>query len=331
MVEIKLVEKCRYKSPRAKLQKETHIFVINSPKSTFFNVNLTYFNSQLPRPSVIFSTFAVSKFINMQRNPKGHKGTFGHALLIAGQWGMAGASILAAEAALRSGIGKITVHTPLRNNDILQIAVPEAIIHHDCSPAYWTEPVATLSSYQAVAIGPGIGTHPDTANAFIHQLENISVPLVLDADALNILAQHPDAFQILPPVTILTPHLGEFHRIEAAVGLSPEELVKRFNIILVLKGHPTKIFYPNGTSVVCPYGNDGMATAGSGDVLTGVILGFLTQGYSPTNASRLGVFLHSYAGDLAANALGHHSMLARDIITFLPEAIKEKLGNEICL
>lgn len=264
----------------------------------------------------------------MNRPPTGHKGTFGHALLISGQWGMAGASILAAESCLRSGLGKLTVHIPVDNNDILQIAVPEAIVHHDLDPKHWTTPIDIIEGYQAIGIGPGIGTHIETAEALLRQLtflKDSSVPLVLDADALNILAKHPEAIATLPHNTIITPHPGEYGRLKDATGLIPMEMAKQHHLIVVLKGHPTQIYYPDGQIVECPHGNDGMATAGSGDVLTGIILGLLAQGYSLSDAARIGVFLHAIAGDLAADALGHHAMIARDIIKYLPQAFKTAL------
>lgn len=256
------------------------------------------------------------------RPEDGHKGTFGHALIISGQWGMAGASVLAAKACLRSGVGKVTVHIPRRNNDILQVAVPEAIVQHDASELRFTEAVST-KCYDAVAIGPGIGTHPDTQAALAKQLQNHGHSrLVLDADALNILAGQLSLFSLLPQETILTPHLGEYHRL-APEGTLPQEFARDHNVVLVLKGHPTRIYMPDGTSEKCPYGNEGMATAGSGDVLTGIIVALLAQGYSQREAAILGVFLHALAGDYAQKEKGSHSLIASDIIDALPHAFAE--------
>ena len=254
----------------------------------------------------------------------GHKGTFGHALLVAGSYGMAGAGILAGRGCMRAGVGKLTVHIPQRNNDIMQTALPEAILHHDEDDMRWTSmPVDTApgTAYNAIGIGPGIGTRQETSDAlhrFLESMAGCHVPMVLDADALNILSLHPDWLALLPQGTIITPHPLEYRRlVEAGACMD--------NGILVLKGHPTTITIPGGTPAqyVCPYGNDGMGTAGSGDVLTGIILGLLAQGYPPRDAALLGVGLHALSGDLAASELGQHSLIASDLIDNLPQAFKQ--------
>lgn len=254
----------------------------------------------------------------------GHKGTFGHALLVAGSYGMAGAGILAGRSCMRSGVGKLTVHIPQRNNDIMQTTLPEAILHHDEDDMRWTSmPVDTApdTAYNAIGIGPGIGTRQETSDAlhrFLESMAGCHVPMVLDADALNILSQHPDWLALLPQGTIITPHPLEYRRLlEAGACLD--------NVILVLKGHPTTITIPGNPSVKyeCPYGNDGMGTAGSGDVLTGIILGLLAQGYPPRDAAILGVSLHAISGDIASEALGRHSLIASDLTDYLPQAFKQ--------
>ena len=255
---------------------------------------------------------------------EGHKGTFGHALLVAGSYGMAGAGILAGRGCMRSGVGKLTVHIPQGNNDIMQTALPEAILHHDEDDMRWTSmPVDTAqgTTYNAVGIGPGIGTGQETSDAlhrFLKSMAGCHVPMVLDADALNILSLHPDWLALLPQGTIITPHPLEYRRlVEAGACMD--------NVILVLKGHPTTITIPGDTPAqyVCPYGNDGMGTAGSGDVLTGIILGLLAQGYPPRDAAILGVNLHAISGDIASEALGRHSLIASDITDYLPQAFKQ--------
>lgn len=254
------------------------------------------------------------------RPADGHKGTFGHALLIAGKYGMAGASILAARACLRSGVGKVTIHCPRRNNDVLQVAVPEAIVQHDTDDDCFTAPVIP-DAYDAVAIGPGIGTHVTTQHAFIKQLATLGTkPLVLDADALNILSLNKEQLRALPPLTILTPHLAEYRRM--ADEESPADFSRRLGIILLLKGHPTRIYFPDGRAYSCPWGNSGMATAGSGDVLTGVLCALLAQKYTPEEAALLGTALHSIAGDKASQSLGEDSVIASDIISHLPLAFR---------
>ena len=263
--------------------------------------------------------FTFANSLLKPRPQDGHKGTFGHALIIAGKYGMAGASVLAARACLRTGVGKVTVLCPHKNNDILQIAVPEAILRHDPSETLFSEAI-DIEAYDAVAIGPGIGTSTETALALHEQIKRIKEssqkrPLLMDADALNILSQNPSWADDIPDDTIITPHKGEQKRLrDADINLN--------KFIFVDKGHPTKILIPSQDIYTCPYGNDGMATAGSGDVLTGIITGLLAQGYDSESAAILGVTLHALAGDAATAALGAHSVIASDIIDFLPEAFK---------
>ena len=270
--------------------------------------------------------FTFANSLLKPRPQDGHKGTFGHALIIAGKYGMAGASVLAAKACLRTGVGKVTVLCPHKNNDILQIAVPEAILRHDPSETLFSEAI-DIEAYDAVAIGPGIGTSTETALALHEQIKRIKEssqkhPLLMDADALNIFSQNPSWTDDIPDGTIITPHKGEQKRLrDAGINLD------RF--ILVDKGHPTKIILPSKDIYTCTYGNDGMATAGSGDVLTGVITGLLAQGYEPQDAATLGVTLHALAGDAATAALGAHSVIASDIIDFLPEAFKIIRGTSM--
>lgn len=269
-------------------------------------------------------------FVSMlqPRMPFSHKGTFGHALLVAGKYGMAGAAVLAARACLRSGVGKLTVHTPQMNNDIVQMAVPEAVISHDESDETFTTPVDVLDSYSALGIGCGIGTASETATAFMEQIRRTHIPLLIDADGLNILATHKKWITLLPPQTVLTPHLAEFRRLaghtmdDGETLAMAKKMAVEHKIFIVLKGHYTAVCSPDGIISFNTTGNAGMATAGSGDVLTGVITALLAQGYLPEIACRLGVFLHGLAGDLAAEKLGEDSMVASDIIAYLPAAFR---------
>lgn len=255
----------------------------------------------------------------------GHKGTFGDAFLIAGRYGMAGAAILAARACLRSGVGKVTIHTPLKNNDILQASVPEAVLHHDTDECVFTSP-ANADCFQALAIGPGLGTDKRTALAFIEQVSHTAMPLVIDADAINILGDHRGWISQVPQNAIFTPHPGEMRRLGICNADSFSTLLEAVNMArqhafyIVLKGHYTAICTPEGQVFFNPTGNSGMATAGSGDVLTGIILALCAQRYTALNACRLGVFIHGLAGDLAARDLGGHSLTASDIIAYLPKA-----------
>lgn len=260
-----------------------------------------------------------------ERDPFGHKGTFGHGLLVAGRHGMAGAAILAARACLRSGIGKITVHTPARNNDILQISVPEAILSPGAGADILTDSLSS-EGYEAVAIGPGIGTEPATALAFIEQVRHTHVPLVIDADGLNILADHKGWMQQIPAGCILTPHPLEMrrmgnHSVDSYSTLHEAlEMAARLQCHILLKGHFTAICTPEGKVFFNPTGNSGMATAGSGDVLTGILLALLAQRYTAFQACLLGTYLHGLAGEWAARELGEASVTASDLIRYLPKA-----------
>ncbi len=259
------------------------------------------------------------------RDPFAHKGTMGHALLVGGSYGMAGAAVLAARACMRAGVGKLTVHTPRRNMPILQTTIPEAVIHTDREETTFSEAVPT-DDFQAVAIGPGLGTSEQTAIAMIAQLRRAQCPVVADADALNILAAKHAWMQQLPKGIILTPHAKELERMEGQCTDSYERLSKarmlaeRLQGYVILKGRHTAVCMPDGHIAFNTTGNPGMATAGSGDVLTGILLGLLTRGYTQRDACVLGVYLHGLAGDLAAQQLGEESLMASDIISYLPKA-----------
>ena len=257
-----------------------------------------------------------------------HKGTMGHALLFTGSYGMAGAAILAAKATLRSGAGKVTVHTPLCNNDILQVSVPEAILQHDAEDTFFSHNADT-EDFDAVAIGPGIGQNEDTAIALMSQIRRTQCPMVLDADALNILAQHKTWLNQLPADLIMTPHPAEFDRLVGRVSNgSHDRLAKARKMAedqkayIILKGHYSALCCPDGETVINSTGNAGMATAGSGDVLTGIITGLLARGYTRRAACILGMYLHGLAGDIAEEEVGEESLIASDIIRMLSEAFK---------
>ncbi len=260
------------------------------------------------------------------RNDFAHKGSMGNALIIAGCYGMSGASILATKACLRSGAGKVTAHTPKRNYEIMQISVPEAVLQMDSEETIFSEPVDT-GYFDALGIGPGLGTSEATAIAMIAQLRRTSCPIVVDADALNILASHRAWMQQLPKDIILTPHPKEFDRLagNASSNCSERlakacELAEHLQAYIILKGHYSALCYPDGKIDFCSTGNSGMATAGSGDVLTGIITGLLARGYHQADACRIGMHLHGLAGDLAAKDLGKESLVAGDIIRYLPKA-----------
>ena len=263
----------------------------------------------------------------MGRSPFAHKGQMGHALLIAGSYCMAGAAVLAARACLRSGVGKVTVNTPKRNIPVIQVSVPEAIVQNGTEETIFAEAVET-EGFDALGIGPGLGQSEQTAIALIAQLRRAQCPVVADADALNMLANHRAWLQQLPKGIILTPHPLEFDRLEGHSADTYERLNKacslaeRLKGYVILKGHYTAICYPDGHITFNPTGNAGMATAGSGDVLTGILTALLARGYKPDDACKVGVYLHGLAGDLAAADLGEESMLASDIIRYLSRAFK---------
>lgn len=257
-----------------------------------------------------------------------NKGMMGHALLIAGSYGMGGAAVLAGRACLRSGIGKLTVHTPRSNNLIMQIAVPEAVVQQDLEEAGFGEPVDT-GDYDVLGIGPGLGQNENTALALIAQLRRTQCPIVADADALNILANHRAWLQQLPKGVVMTPHPKEFDRMAGHSSDSYERLQKALDMAyklqayIIIKGHYSALCLPDGHVLFNTTGNAGMATAGSGDVLTGIITGLLGRGYKQLDACVLGMYLHGLAGDLAVEDLGMESLVADDLIKYLPKAFKK--------
>jgi ADP-dependent NAD(P)H-hydrate dehydratase / NAD(P)H-hydrate epimerase len=258
-----------------------------------------------------------------------HKGTFGHALLVAGGYGKVGAAILAAKACLRSGAGLITVHAPKCAYEILQISFPEAMVSVDEHEYSISSIQENLNRYSAIGTGCGIGTSKLAMYAIEELLEKTQVPVVLDADALNLLAGNPALLKKIPRDSILTPHPKEFERMFGKTKDSFEcnslqrEKASDLGIYLFLKGANTSVACPGGDCYFNSTGNPGMATGGSGDVLTGILTGLLTQGYSSHDASLLGVFLHGLAGDLAAGDLQHEALLASDIIRYLGKAFKK--------
>lgn len=261
------------------------------------------------------------------RSPFAHKGTMGHALMIAGSYGMAGAAILATKACLRSGAGKVTAYTPRQNVMMMQVAVPEAVIMVGDETSF-NEAVDT-SDFNALGIGPGLGQSEATAIALIAQLRRTQCPIVADADAINILANHRAWVQQLPKGIIMTPHPKEFDRLQGGCQDTYDRLSKALDLAdrlqgyVIVKGHNSALCLPNGHILFCPTGNAGMATAGSGDVLTGIITGLLARGYNQTEACALGMYLHGLAGDIAADRLGQESLIASDIIDHLHLAFKE--------
>lgn len=257
-----------------------------------------------------------------------HKGDFGKALIMGGSVGKMGAAILSARACLRAGIGLLSVQVPACGYQIIQTAVPEAMVVNETSDGYLCT-IPDLALFDAIGIGPGLGQHPETVALVSNLLENSTKPLVLDADALNILSIHSELIQILPAKSILTPHFKEFERLTGFKGngfdriKTLQDFAFRNKVIVVLKGAHTAIATPEGSVYFNSTGNPGMATGGSGDVLTGIITALLAQHYTPENAAILGVYLHGLAGDLAARKHGVYGLIPSDIVEALPKAFTE--------
>jgi len=265
------------------------------------------------------------------RNRFAHKGYFGHTLLIAGSRGMAGASVLAAKACLRAGTGLLTVHAPLANYSVLQTAVPEAMCDCDESETHFSS-FPDVSKYSVVAIGPGLGTHEESAKAFKQLLDSNEKPMVIDADALNLLAQQPELLDKLIPGTIITPHPGEFERLCGPSENSytrlqkAREMASHYNIYVILKGAYTVTVTPEGRCYFNSSGNPGMATGGSGDVLTGILAALMAQGYLSEEACLLGVYLHGLSGDIAVRRTSQEALIASDLIDYLGAAFRSLLS-----
>lgn len=267
-----------------------------------------------------------AKKILHKRQKYNHKGTFGHALLIMGSYGKVGAAILAARACLRSGVGLVSIHAPKCAYPILQISIPEAMVSVDRHEFFLSE-IPELKSYKAIGIGCGLDQRQTSAQALETLLEQSPIPLVLDADALNMIARN-ELHEKIPKDSILTPHPKEFERLFGATANSFEQnelqrtKAKELGVYIILKRAHTCIACPDGTCYFNSTGNPGMATGGSGDVLTGIITGLVAQGYASFEASVLGVYLHGLAGDLAMAELEQEALIAGDIVQYLGKAFK---------
>jgi NAD(P)H-hydrate epimerase len=270
--------------------------------------------------------------ILQKRNKFAHKGSFGHALLLSGSSGKMGAAVLAARAALRSGAGLVTARIPASGTDILQTAVPEAMVSADPGEKHLSA-LPDLNPYSSIGVGPGIGMESQTRNLVKLLIQESGLPLLFDADAINILAENKTWLGFLKPGSIFTPHPREFERL---VGKSRDQfdrnrLQREFSIkyqcYVVLKGAHTGITTPAGQCYFNSTGNPGMATGGSGDVLTGIITGLKAQGYDSLEACLLGVYIHGLAGDMAAERTGYESLIAGDIINLLGNAFQSLYGK----
>lgn len=259
-----------------------------------------------------------------------NKGDHGKALLIAGSYGKMGACILAARAALRSGLGLLTVHVPRSGYSIIQTAVPEAMAKVDAHENFFTHE-DSIENYTAIGIGPGLGQEQTTADGLINVLDQCK-PMVIDADALNILSTRKELYKSIPDGSVLTPHPKEFERLVGPWSDDFQRLEKQkqlaaeMNAIIVVKGAHTSIATPEGKVYFNSTGNAAMATGGTGDVLTGLLTGLLAQGYSSEDSALIGVYLHGLSGDLWVRERGLNSLIASDLIDQFPQAFRKIAG-----
>ena len=260
------------------------------------------------------------------RNRFAHKGKFGHALLVSGSYGKMGAAILCGKACLRTGAGLTSCHIPGCGYEMMQTVVPEAMVMTDFNSSIITKIEEDVSKFSCIGIGPGIGTASETKKLLYEIFDAYRQPVVLDADALNIISIDNKLLNKIPSHSILTPHPKEFERIFGKSSNDFERLqlaqqkAKELEVIIVLKGHHTLIATPGGKTYFNNTGNAGMAKGGSGDVLTGIITALVCQHYDPIQAAILGVYLHGLAGDLAAEKVSLEAMIASDVIDNLGEA-----------
>lgn len=258
------------------------------------------------------------------RGKFGHKGKYGHTLIIGGSYGKIGSVVLAAQGAMRIGAGLVTVFSPSCGYEILQISAPEAMVLTDTNREILTEIIPDFSP-DSIAVGMGMGTEEETIKAFREFLKTNNKPIVIDADGLNSISKNPDLLELLPKNSILTPHPGELKRLIGDWKNDYEKLEKARNfiqkndLILIIKGAYSTILSGKETYINST-GNPGMGTGGTGDVLSGIVAGLLSQHYDPLSAAILGVYLHGLAGDLAAEELTMEAMTAKDLIAYLPKA-----------
>lgn len=253
-----------------------------------------------------------------------HKGSFGRLLVVAGSAGKMGAAYLSAKAAMKSGTGLLTVHIPKIGYTAFQSLLPEAMVSLDKDELHSSE-IDSVKEFDTIAVGPGLGTDAKTKQLLKQLFTSFNKPMIIDADALNIIASERGMLELVPKGSILTPHVGEFHRLfgHHDNGLQRIEKMKKVaktrGLIIVLKGANSVLAMPNGDAFFNSSGNSGMATAGSGDVLTGVLAGLVSQGIETSKAAMLGVFAHGWAGDIAAKKVGKTSLMASDLLSALPK------------
>lgn len=266
-----------------------------------------------------------------------HKGHFGHGLLVAGSFGMAGASVMAAQGALRCGIGKLSILSPQCNRLILQTSVPQAMCVFDTSEFFWKGTIEQYEQYQAICIGPGIGTHEETLISIRYMFKRFkktNTPLILDADVLTLIGEERSLIDFIPDGSILTPHYGELERLVGRCSNHAEalkraiELAQEIKGTIIFKGWRSAIIHHDGNVYYNDSGNVGMATGGSGDVLAGMLLALKSQGYDSLSTALLGTYIHGKAGDMAAKDYSKIAMNALDIVEKIPDAWKKVLSTK---
>jgi len=322
-----------------KIIRASHTLTFQFPKRAFFYASNEKFVGDwhvLPiglHPEFIeeektnnyFVEKADCKTLLKHRKKFSHKGTFGHALIIGGSYGKMGAAVLAARACIKSGAGLVSAHIPACGYSIMQTAVPEIMCDIDTDDKIISDTV-DIKSYNAVGVGPGMGTDERTQKALKLLIQNCSCPLVFDADAITILSENKTWLAFISKNSIFTPHPKEFERLmgKSANEFERQQLQidfsKKYGVYIVLKGAHTCISTPAGDCYFNSTGNPGMATGGSGDVLTGIITGLLAQGYTSFESCLLGVYVHGLAGDLAAKRFGYEATTASEIITMTGKA-----------
>jgi NAD(P)H-hydrate epimerase len=329
----------QHSDPESPIVKPTYTLTFQFPKIAFFFAEneefvgefiildiglLSHFAETEPARNYYLTESYIRSIIR-PRKKFAHKGTHGHALLIAGYEGKMGAAVLSARSLLKSGAGLLTLQVPGCGYLVIQSAVPEAMVIPDKSTRYISES-NPADCYSAIGMGPGIGTEEETVLVLKNLLQSAVRPMVLDADALNILSQHREMLAQLPKHSILTPHVKEFERLteKAENDFERNRLQVEFSqinqVYVILKGAHTCITTPDGHCYFNSSGNPGMAKGGSGDALTGIITGLLAQSYGPLEAAMIGVFVHGLAGDLAKALKGETGMITSDLIDCLPDA-----------
>ena len=252
----------------------------------------------------------------LQRAEESHKGDYGHLLVVAGCETMPGAAVLATGAALVSGCGLVTLHSTRRALQAVVNNFPSAMLSEDPREHFSRVPEG-LERYTAIAVGPGLGRDVLTGKA-LRGLMEAGIPMVLDADALNLISENPAWLPAIPAGSVMTPHLGELRRLIPFEKGHEQDAARELSAItgsvVVMKGFHTKIFAPDGTGLVNMTGNPGMAKGGSGDVLTGLIGGLMARGYASLDAAALGVWIHGYAGDVLTAERTAEAYSSRDLI-----------------